>query len=133
MNQEVFEAITEMWGRPLIVLFDSSKNAKVKNFFSIHSLDLDAFAFLWLEDLLYAFPLFRLIPKVIHKVKASSANIILIALASAKRSWLVSLQNLSTATPWRLPRRNDLLIQGDLCHPQVNHLSLTAWLLSRCC
>lgn len=78
------------------------QNTKVKNFFSIHrdprSLGFDAFAFPRLEDLLYAFPPFRLIPKVIQKVKTSSTKIILIAPAWPKRPWFAAIQKLSIAT-----------------------------------
>jgi hypothetical protein len=80
----------------------------------------------------YIFPPFRLLHKILHKIREDGYKTILIAPASPRQSWFLHLLLLSSAKPLRLPLRGDLLSQfkGKKLHQGLEKLHLHAWLLS---
>lgn len=131
LNREVFTMITHLWGTPSIDLFASRRNRQVDTFCSLDPREgpwaVDALSIVWYWDLAYAFPPLPLIPRVLKKIKAEKARVIVIAPFWPKRAWFSMLWEMSLTDPWVLPNREDLLFQGPVSHPQVKGLHLTAW------
>ncbi|XP_069586294.1 uncharacterized protein [Ranitomeya imitator] len=137
LNQQIFQDIVSLWGRPQVDLFATRKNKKVRKFASLSLADhpdiLDALQAPWQFSLAYAFPPIILLPQVIRKIRTEGARVILIAPFWPKRPWFSWLQTMSVSDPWVLPSTPNLLFQGPFFHPQVDSLHLTAWnLRGRC-
>lgn len=134
LNPRVFRELVNLVGLPQIDLFASRRNHQVQAFFSLDFRDqplaVDALAQPWSHHLLYAFPPFSLIPKVLRKVQQDRARVLLIAPFWPKRAWFPILLQLSEGNWWSLPPVEDLLIQGPISHPAVIQLHLTAWMLN---
>ncbi|XP_068127589.1 uncharacterized protein [Hyperolius riggenbachi] len=135
LNQEVFLQIVQEWGSPIIDLFATPQNAKVKDFCSLHPTvpenRLDALMVDWPTGLLYAFPPFYLIPRVLRKIELSDCRVIFIGPWWPRRSWFPRIQQLAIRGPWHLGSRGDLLFQGSQLHPNPQMLNLTAWILKK--
>lgn len=133
LNPDIFAKITEKFGLPQIDLFASSQNHQVQAFYSLchkdRPLAVDAFSQPWSQGLLYAFPPFSLIPRVLMKIQRDKAKVILIAPFWPKRSWFPILLQMAKGNWWSLPLAQDLLFQGPIRHPTVSQLHLTAWML----
>lgn len=133
LNPGIFAQVIQRFGRPCIDLFASGQNHQVKSFFSLNHRDLpqgvDAFSQSWKKGLLYAFPPFSLIPRVLKKVQEDEALVILIAPFWPRRAWFPILLRLSQGDVWLLPEVEDLLLQGPIVHPAVSQLHLAAWKL----
>ncbi|XP_044140850.1 uncharacterized protein LOC122931025 [Bufo gargarizans] len=133
LNQEVFQMICQQWGRPQVDLFASSRNTQLDYFFSLDPrggpLAVDALSQPWDMSLAYAFPPLLLIPLILKKLRGCSSTLILVAPAWPKRAWFSVLKTMSIREPITLPRRQDLLSQGPLFHPNLDKLNLTAWIL----
>jgi hypothetical protein len=86
----------------------------------------------WKEMFNYIFPPFRLLHRILHKMREDGCKTILIAPAWSRQSWFPDLLLLSCAKPLRLPLRGDLLSQfkGKKLHQGLEKLHLHAWLLS---
>lgn len=135
LHPEVFADLTKRWGYPVADLFANRNNRKTEIFFSMNPADqalgIDALANPWPPGLCYAFPPIRLIPEVLRKFRLEETDLILIAPFWPKRPWFSLLQSLVSEPPWSLPKREDLLLQGPVSHPQVVSLNLTAWYLKK--
>lgn len=72
LNDNYFEIILKNFGSPMIDLFASRANAKVKCYVSWKSdpdaFEIDAFTFSWAPYFFYAFPPFALISKMLQKI-----------------------------------------------------------------
>ena len=84
LNDDIFEIICERWGVPSIDLFASRLNHKLDRFVSWHhdpeAWFVNAFTMFWGDfQLIYVFPPFRLVGRVIRKIRADKANAILVA------------------------------------------------------
>ncbi|KAM7161048.1 uncharacterized protein RBU57_010945 [Macrochelys suwanniensis] len=136
LHSEVTGQLFRAWGTPRVDLFATRQNRRCHQFCSRGGLEKDALsdAFLlsWSGQLLYAFPPFPLIDKVLEKVKRDRVHVLLIAPAWARQHWYGTLLGLLVAPLHPLPLRPDLLSQdqGHLLHPNLASLHLTAWLLS---
>lgn len=79
---QAFERIVQRWGRPRIDLFASQRSKKVRDFFSLNqelgSLGTDAFKQNWGDLKGYAFPPVKLIGRVLQKIRADQADLILV-------------------------------------------------------
>ena len=80
----------------------------------------------------YIFPSFRLLHRILHKIREDGCKTILIAPAWPRQSWFPDLLLLSCAKPLRLPLRGDLLSQfkGKKLDQGLEKLHLHTWLLS---
>lgn len=80
-------------------------------------------------QLLYAFPPFPLVHKVLLKVRRDKADVILVAPAWPCQCWYPVLLDLSIQTPLHFPPSSDLISQNHshLLHPDLQSLHLTAW------
>ena len=85
LKQEVFDYICQLYGKPDVDLFASRINKQVSTYIAWNpdpfAADIDAFMSDWSQwELLYAFPPFRLIPKVLQRfqIYKSSHRMILV-------------------------------------------------------
>ncbi|CAJ0938537.1 unnamed protein product [Ranitomeya imitator] len=131
LNEDIFNLIVCRWGQPVVDLFATRNNRKVKLFCSLNPrenpLAVDAFLIKWDFPLAYAFPPLNLIPLVVRKIREDRAKVILIAPFWPRRTWFAWLKTMSVSVPWVLPEILNLLSQGPISHPQVAALHLTAW------
>ena len=85
-------------GQPTIDLVASRGNNKVKTFYSFYPDSLvsqvDAFSFYWSQDIIYAFPPFNLIPRVLQKIENEKIEENLIVPIFVNKSWFTRLLNL---------------------------------------
>ncbi|XP_048775499.2 uncharacterized protein LOC125680102 [Ostrea edulis] len=136
LHPAVFQEICLKWDRPHIDLFATHLNCKLPTFVSPipdnKALAVDAMSFDWKGMFSYMFPPFRLLPKILHKIRVEICKTILIAPAWPKQSWFPDLLQLCCARPILLPLRKDLLSQfkGRKVHQNLSSLHLHAWLLS---
>ncbi|XP_069827931.1 uncharacterized protein [Dendropsophus ebraccatus] len=133
LNPEVFQTLISKWGVPEVDLFATRKNTKVKRFFSLNPKEMpeavDALNQRWTFNLAYAFPPLPLVARALQKILSGQTRVIFVAPLWPKRSWFSLLQHLRLEGPFRLPLREDLLLQGPLTHPGLHQLHLSAWLL----
>lgn len=128
-------SIFQLWGFPRLDLFASRENRKCRRFCSLlghgRGSVSDAFLQSWVVGLLYAFPPFPLIHRVLLKIRRDHARVILIAPAWPHQHWYTSLLHMSVQAPLSLPLLPDLITQdrGSLRHPNLESLHLTAWML----
>ena len=136
LHSAVFQAIVLHWGNPNIDLFATSLNFKVTTFVSPvpdpKAYAVDAMSLSWEGMFAYAFPPFRFLAPVLHKIAGEKCRIILIAPAWPKQAWFADLLRLSYANPLVLPLKPNLLSQfkGSVVHLYPERLHLHAWLLS---
>ncbi|XP_050794038.1 uncharacterized protein LOC127043859 [Gopherus flavomarginatus] len=125
IRPDVIHSIFQRWGFPRIDLFATKSNRKCQEFCSFQGLSpgsiTDAFLLPWTRHLLYAFPPFPLVHKVLLKLRRDKAHLILIAPAWPRQHWFTALLNLSVDPPIPLPLHPDLITQdhGRLCHPDL--------------
>ena len=99
LSETIFRRISQIWGLPEIDLFASRLNFQVPKFFSWKPDPLasatDAFQQQWPKGLLFAFPPFCLIGRVIRKAIQDQAELILIAPPWTAQTWYpLLLENL---------------------------------------
>lgn len=133
LHPEVVALLWTRYGRARTDLFASTVTTHCKMWFSMLGqggpLGLDALSREWPEGLLYAFPPFPLLPKVLHRVAIGHYKVLLIAPRWPRRHWFPALLRLVYGEPWALPVRADLLSQaeGQIWHPKPAILQLWAW------
>jgi len=99
LSDDIFSSIIDKWGVPDIDLFASRLNFKVKPYISWeadpHSFGVDAFSINWNSfKLCYAFPPFKLIGKVLSKLKSDKAEMLLIAPDWSTQHWYPIIKDL---------------------------------------
>ena len=103
-------------------MFASRLNAKLKkyvSFFPDHdAYAIDAFSMTWRNYLLYMFPPFSLIPRILQKIQADQAEVVLVAPVWKTQTWWPHL--LKMCQDWHMIKQaHDVL---HLHHkPQVKH------------
>ena len=136
LHQAVFQSIVLHWGNPNIDLFATSLNFKVTTFVSPvpdpRAYAVAAMSLSWEGMFAYAFPPFRFLAPVLHKITGEKCRIIVIAPAWPKQAWFANLLRLSCARPLVLPLKRNLLSQfkGGVVHLSPERLHLHAWFLS---
>lgn len=134
LKKQVTQQVFLLLGEPNIDLFATVHNRQCLVFCSLQSkhgeLAVDSLSISWTGMFGYAYPPTKLIPRVLSKVQADRATIILIAPRWATQSWYPTLLRLLTAPPVELPIVEGLLTQpGHTCSiPEF--FKLTAWRLS---
>ena len=98
LKDHIFNKIKIKLGQPTVDLFASRGNHKVTTLYSFYpdplASEVDAFSFDWSQDIIYAFPPFSLIPRVLQKIKNEKTEGILIVPIFVNQSWFTSLLTL---------------------------------------
>ena len=136
LNQKLFLEISKIWGSPDVDMFASRLNKQVDKFVSWHP-DQDAFAIYafsvsWAEELIYAFPCFSLIGRVVQKLRQDQGELILVAPVLLTQGWFTAVMELLIDKPRIFKVHPDTLSLHHFhkIHPLVNHLHLMACRLS---
>ena len=137
LNLEVCQVLWSLWGTPSIDVFATSFNNRLQRYFSPvpdpRAVGIDAFLQDWSHQFLYMFPPFKLLNRVLAKIRGSlNCQVILIAPLWPQQAWYPDLLELLTDIPRRLPRWGNLLRQSldqRECH-HVGIFHLHAWRLS---
>lgn len=139
LSQNVFDEICAHFGHitPDIDMFASRVNKKLQTFCSWkpdpEAVAIDAFTLRWDYDLIYLFPPFSSIQKVLKKLEEEGAEALMITPFWTTQTWFPLLQRLAVLPPMRLPTRKTTIYlphQPELVHPFWKKLNLTAWRLS---
>ena len=98
LSTEAFEKICRTFRNPGIDLFATRINAKCKRFISWKkdpdATDIDAFTVSWADEFFYAFPPFALILKTLQKIKAESAEGIIVVPFLPSQPWYPVFQKM---------------------------------------
>jgi len=138
LSPRIFRRICRKLGHPALDLFASRACHQLPMYMSWkpdpQCQAIDAFQQNWkLKGLVYAFPPFSLIGKVVRKVKTDMVSLILVTPSWPAQSWYNQVLELCIANPLLLPLDLDLLKspQGQI-HPLVENqsLRLVAWKIS---
>ena len=96
VNIGIFEDMCQTFGSPEVDLFASRLNAKLTKYVSWEpdpdNWKTDAFSFTWTEMYVYCFPPFSLLPRVVRKVLADSAEALILAPHWTAQPWLPLLE-----------------------------------------
>ena len=113
LDSNIYYSITQAFGVPSIDLFASRLNFQTKPYIAWHpgpgAFAIDAFSFDWGKHYFYAFPLFNLIDRVLQKVEADQASVILIVPQWTTQPWFPVLMRLLIQEPLVLPRERKVL------------------------
>jgi hypothetical protein len=136
LHPEAFRQICSLWGLPQLDLFATRYNNLLPEFVSPYpdekAVAVDALSLDWEGFVAYAYPPTVLIPKVLEKIRVSTARVLLIAPAWPARAWFPALLELLEDVPWRLPPWQKLLRQprSSVYSKNTQALDLHAWPLS---
>ena len=104
MKKKFFEKIVGNFGPVTIDLFASRVNCKVNQYYSYNLeadvIGTDAFSYCWSNEILYAFPPFAIIAKVLSKIEAEIATGVLIVPLFTTQSWFTRLLRLLIHEPY---------------------------------
>ena len=108
-----FRKICDRFGSPIMDLFASRLNFKVKVFCSFKPDPLasvvDAFTFPWNKGLYYGFPPFCLLGRTLQQIVQDGTSIILIVPNWPTKAWYPLFQRLLTRTPMSIRVTDDVL------------------------
>lgn len=136
LDKTVFEDICDQFGVPNIDMFASRLNYKVQKFISLRpdplAFAIDAFSLDWGKDLLYMFPPFSVIPRVLQKIRMDQAEVIIVVPLWSTQSWWPHLIDLAVQPVFSLPSPTQILSlphRPEHRHP-LKKMALGAFLLS---
>ncbi len=123
LHPETIRLIWSRFGKAQVDLFASRESSHCQLYFSLTegTLGTDALAHSWPRALCkYAFPPVSLLAQTLCKVREDEEQVLLVAPFWPTRTWFPELILLTTAPPWRIPLRKDLLSQGlgTIWHPR---------------
>lgn len=136
LHPEALEPVWEKWGKPLIDLFATRLNKKMKMFVSPvpdeEAWKVDAMSISWTGLSAYAFPPWAMMTAVLQKVLEDQSEVILVAPDWPGRVWYPLLLELATDEPISLGGSGRLLRQmhSGKMHNNPGVLNLKAWRLS---
>ena len=118
LNPELFAEITSEWGIPDIDLFASRHNFQVENYASWgpdpFALFVNAFSENWHKyNYIYVFPPFRLLNRVLQKVKSERVRTLVIAPDWPGQPWYAPLLQAASQL-MRFPRKSGNLLRDDV-------------------
>ena len=138
LHPKVFQGLVQLTGKPIADLFASRINHQLPQYIAWRpdplSQGTDEMLQDWSQDYLYAFPLFCLMSRILHRVgQERTPSMLLITPTWHTQPWYPSLLQISVEIPVVLPRTNSLLKDPlRKKHPFVNNktLRLAAWKIS---
>ena len=132
LKDEIYQSITNYYDTPVIDLFASRLNHKCKRYVAWqpdpYAEAVDAFSLDWgTEKLIYIFPPFCLINKVLQKIDMDKANAIVIVPQWPTQPWWSKLTRMLTSCPLYFNRNQDTLT-----HPRRSLEDLPRMVLLAC-
>ena len=119
--QDTFNDIMSKFGKPTIDMFASRHNNKLTNYVSwkadTHAFAIDAFNMSWNKELIYCFPPFSLIGKVLKKMDEDKAEAIMIVPQWSTQTWYTTFLG-KVIKPLMILPSSILRLPG---HPQKKH------------
>ncbi len=115
LHPETIRLIWSRFGEAQVDLFASPESSHCQLYFSLTEgpLGTDAHAHSWPRALRkYAFSPVSLLTQTLCKLREDEEQVLLVAPHWPTRTWFPELISLTTAPPWRIPLRKDLLSQG---------------------
>ncbi|XP_029460045.1 uncharacterized protein LOC115092844 isoform X1 [Rhinatrema bivittatum] len=134
LSEEAMQLLIRRWGVPRLDLMATRANAKAARFFSCrreHGAEgVDALVLSWPSNvLLYVFPPWPLVGKVLRRIEPHQGPVILVAPEWPRRPWFADLINLAIEGPLRLGHIPNHLHQGPVFFDQAELFYLAAWLM----
>jgi hypothetical protein len=138
LNPKLFTQICHSFGKPSVDLFASRLNFQLKPYCSWQpdpeAQEIDSFTIDWSTfNLVYIFPPFSLIARVLQKICQDQADAILVIPHWTTQPWFPRLCSLLTAPPLILKTKKDTLTlphDPDRSHPLLGQLTLWVCRLS---
>ncbi len=123
LHPQVVQLIWGEFDEAQVDLFASPETSHCQLFYSLSggTLGTDTLVHSWPRGLRkYAVPPVSLLAQTLCKVREDEDQVLLVAPYWPNRTWFPELTLLTTAPPWRIPLRKDLLSQrrGTLWHPR---------------
>ena len=135
LNQDVFNQLCELWGKPEVDLFASRINYKLKPYCSWKpdpgAEVVDAFSISWHHMFVYAFPPFSLIGRVLRKIQYEKTKAILIIPLWPTQHWFSKVTHMLVDFPVVLHcRSGPLLFHPSKSSAELPKMRVAAVLLS---
>jgi len=139
LNQQIFNRLSQVWGKPDIDLFATRFNKKVTTFISpcpdMEAVEQDAMTVNWGKFRLpYAFPPFNLIMQTLEKIRDEHTTCLIVTPAWRGNKFFPLLLSLTTDDPVYLGHQEGVLHQGTddeiKWYPEPAQLGLHAWIVS---
>ena len=130
LDTKLFIEIVQVFGKPDIDMFASRLNFQVEQYVSWKpdpgAQFVDAFSLDWSGKYIYAFPPFSLVGRLIQKVRADAADMILVAPLWVTQNWFTAVLELLVEDPLILKVKPQTLVIPGLnkAHPLENKLHL---------
>ena len=136
----IFESLQQEFGAPEIDLFASRTNCQTRPYVSWRPdpdcFAVDAFSLSWSQKLIYCFPPFSLVGRVIQKIREDKATAILVAPLWPTQSWYPTVLNMLVGYPIVFQATKDNLHlphKPRMAHPLCDTLRLMAVKVSGVC
>lgn len=137
LNPKIFDEIVMRWGHPDVDLFASRLNHQILPYVSWKpdpdALAIDAFSISWGNKIVYIFPPFALINRILKKIEEDQTKGILIIPYWTTQVWFPRLTKLLIKPPILLPQaRKTLVLPSDnlAVHPLITKMRMLACYLS---
>lgn len=136
LDETVFHKITAIFGMPVIDMFASRLNKQLDRYVSWKpdpfAEEIDSFSIKWSHELIYAFPPFSLLGRLIQKVQQDKAEVLLVAPVWITQNWYSVLLQMMISTPviFKVVPGTLYIPQSNQVHPLVNSLHLMACRIS---
>ena len=126
LQKAIYQAICEkLEVEPVIDMFASRLNAQTQRFCSWRpdpeAAMVDAFSVQWSDELIYAFPPFSIIHKVLEKLRQDEATGLLLVPYWPTKPWFTQLTASLIATPVTFSLESDMLFIPGRPEPQPQH------------
>ena len=130
LSDSMFQKICSNWGEFSVDLFASRLNTKLTRFFSWQpdpdAEIIDAFTTSWENELVYAFPPFCLVGRVLQKIIQDNCKGVIVVPNWPTKSWFALLTRLMVGNSLIIPVTGKILyLPGkDMVHPLAGNLKL---------
>lgn len=138
LDKSFFKILTDKWGTPEIDMFASRLNNKVQKYIAWKpdpgAIEIDAFTSDWSQyKLIYCFPPFSLVGKVLQKIQSSKVMAILIVPNWKTQFWYPRMLQMLLDNPIQIPNSKKTLTlphNVEEVHPLYPKLKLLGCLVS---
>jgi len=130
LNEPVFRQIEMLYGKLEVDMFASRLNAQLECFVSWKpdpdAEAIDAFSVNWADRLIYAFPPFSLIGRLLQKTRQDKAEVVLVAPLWVTQNWFTAVLEMLVDMPrfFKVGQKTLKIPHTNKVHPLVNKLHL---------